>query len=74
MPPATTAPLRTDPHCLPLIAERNQVLEMAREAQIPLPHWEDADGPIEDMFIHTQTSRACLGMRSHDYPLRRVAR
>ena len=21
---------------------------------MPLPHWEDADGPTEDMFIHNQ--------------------
>jgi hypothetical protein len=54
VPPATTATLRTDPRCLALVTERNQLLEMARAANMSMPHWEDADGPTEDMFIHNQ--------------------
>lgn len=54
VPPATTDTLRTDPRCLALVAERDQLLEMARAANMSMPHWEDADGPTEDMFIHNQ--------------------
>jgi hypothetical protein len=54
VPPPTTATLRTDPRCLALVAERNQLLQMARAANMSMPHWEDADGPTEDMFIHNQ--------------------
>lgn len=54
VPPPTTASLRTDPRCLALVAERTQLLEMARAANMSMPHWEDADGPTEDMFIHNQ--------------------
>jgi hypothetical protein len=46
--------LRTDPRCLALVEERNQLLQMARAANMSMPHWEEADGPTEDMFIHNQ--------------------
>ena len=29
-------------------------MEYATKAKMPLPHWEDADGPTEDMFLHAQ--------------------
>jgi Sulfotransferase family len=54
VPPATTDALRTDPRCLALLDEQAKMLELVKQAQIPLPHWEDADGPTEDMFIHNQ--------------------
>jgi len=54
IPPATTETLRTDPRCLALLEEQRKILEMVKQAKIPLPHWEDADGPTEDMFIHNQ--------------------
>ncbi|MGV0780018.1 sulfotransferase family protein [Mycolicibacterium peregrinum] len=54
VPPATTETLRSDPRCLALLDEREQILKFVKDANMPLPHWEDADGPTECMFIHTQ--------------------
>lgn len=54
IPPATTATLRTDPRCLALIEDQNQLLNALRSAHMSVPHWEDADGPTECMFIHNQ--------------------
>ncbi|VEG46420.1 sulfotransferase family protein [Mycolicibacterium flavescens] len=54
IPPATTDTLRTDPRCLALIEEQNQLLNALRSAHMSVPHWEDADGPTECMFIHNQ--------------------
>ena len=54
IPPASTEMLRTDPRCLALLEEQRKMLEMVKQAKMPLPHWEDADGPTEDMFIHNQ--------------------
>jgi hypothetical protein len=54
IPPAATEALRTDPRCLALLEEQRKILEMVQQAKIALPHWEDADGPTEDMFIHNQ--------------------
>lgn len=54
IPPADTGALRTDPRCLALLEEQRKILEMVTQAKMPLPHWEDADGPTEDMFIHNQ--------------------
>lgn len=54
IPPASTETLRTDPRCLALLEEQRKIVEMVKQAKIPLPHWEDADGPTEDMFIHNQ--------------------
>jgi hypothetical protein len=58
VPPATTDTLRTDPRCLALLEEQQQILKFVKEANMPLPHWEDADGPTEDMFIHNQDFKA----------------
>ncbi|HTQ18806.1 sulfotransferase [Mycobacterium sp.] len=54
IPPATTETLRTDPRCVALLEEQSKILEMVTKAKVALPHWEDADGPTEDMFIHNQ--------------------
>ncbi|MCA2245744.1 sulfotransferase [Mycobacterium sp. WUMAC-067] len=54
IPPAPTEALRTDPRCLGLLEEQRKILDMVTQAKVPLPHWEDADGPTEDMFIHNQ--------------------
>jgi hypothetical protein len=58
IPPAPTEALRTDPRCLALLEEQRNVLAMVKDANVPLPHWEDADGPTEDMFIHNQDFKA----------------
>ena len=54
VPPAPTELLRTDPRCLALLEEQQKVLAFIKQANMSLPHWEDADGPTEDMFIHNQ--------------------
>jgi Sulfotransferase family len=54
VPPATTDTLRTDPRCLALIEEQQNLITFIKQAGLPIPHWEDADGPTEDMFIHNQ--------------------
>jgi hypothetical protein len=54
IPPATSDTLRTDPRCLALLEQQQNILKFVKEANMPLPHWEDADGPTEDMFIHNQ--------------------
>ena len=54
IPPASTETLRTDPRCVGLLEEQRKILEMVKKANVALPHWEDADGPTEDMFIHNQ--------------------
>src|SRR4051812_40226635 len=54
VPPATTDTLRTDPRCLALLEDQQNVIAFLKKANLPLPHWEDADGPTEDMFIHNQ--------------------
>jgi hypothetical protein len=53
-PPATTDTLRTDPRCVALLEQQQHILNAVRSANMSLPHWEDADGPTEDMFIHNQ--------------------
>lgn len=54
IPPATSDTLRTDPRCLALIEKQNLLLNALRSAHMSVPHWEDADGPTECMFIHNQ--------------------
>jgi hypothetical protein len=54
VPPASTDTLRTDPRCLALLEEQQNIIAFIKEAKLPIPHWEDADGPTEDMFIHNQ--------------------
>ena len=54
IPPASSETLRTDPRCVALLEEQRRILEFVKQAKMPLPHWEDADGPTEDMFIHNQ--------------------
>jgi sulfotransferase family protein len=58
VPPPTTETLRTDPRCLALLEEQKQMLETIKQINLPIPHWEDADGPTECMFIHNQDFKA----------------
>lgn len=58
VPPPTAATLRTDPRCQAMLAEQAGFLKAVKEANMTLPHWEDADGPTEDMFIHNQDFQA----------------
>jgi len=54
VPPPTTDTLRNDPRCLAMLEKQKQMLELIKQTNLPIPHWEDADGPTECMFIHTQ--------------------
>lgn len=58
IPPPTTATLRTDPRCLAKLAQQKKMAEMMIAGGIHMPHWEEADGPTECMFIHTQDFKA----------------
>jgi len=58
VPPATTETLRTDPRCLALLEQQRQIIAFVKEAKMPMVHWEDADGPTEDMFIHNADFQA----------------
>jgi hypothetical protein len=58
IPPATTETLRTDPRCLARIELNNKMVEAMRAGGFSPPHWEDADGPTECMFVHDQDFRA----------------
>ncbi len=60
VPPATTETLRTDPRCVALLEQDQALLDFAAEAGITLPHWEEADGPTECMFLHEQDFKALL--------------
>ena len=48
--PRRCAPTRGEWGCW----RNSEDLEMVKQANVALPHWEDADGPTEDMFIHNQ--------------------
>lgn len=54
VPPPTTDTLRNDPRCLTMLDKQTQMIEMIKQTNLPIPHWEDADGPTECMFIHNQ--------------------
>ena len=54
VPPASSEMLRTDPRCLAMIEYRQRLFEMIQDGRVAIPHWEDADGPTEDMFIQNQ--------------------
>ena len=75
VPPAThrtpCAPTRAVWRCS---KSSEGIVDYATKAKMPLPHWEDADGPTEDMFIHTQDFKG-LSWDSFllDLALRRVA-
>ena len=58
VPPATADTLRTDPRCLDLLQKQQGILKMIKDGKVAIPHWEDADGPTEDMFIHNQDFKA----------------
>ncbi len=58
VPPPTTATLRSDPRCLAKREQLNRMAEMLIKAGVHVPHWEDADGPTECMFVHNQDFKA----------------
>lgn len=58
VPPPTTATLRTDPRCLARLEQQKKVAEMMIAGGMHMPHWEEADGPTECIFIHNQDFKA----------------
>ncbi|HEY9266685.1 MAG TPA: sulfotransferase [Mycobacterium sp.] len=60
VPPATTDTLYTDPRCLKKKAELEVLAQGLRAANIPLVHWDEADGPTECVFVQSQDFKAYL--------------
>ena len=60
VPPATPDTLRTDPRCLTKKAELDALAEGLKAANIPMVHWDEADGPTECMFVQNQDFKAYL--------------
>jgi hypothetical protein len=60
VPPSTPDTLYTDPRCLKKKAELEVLAEGLKAANIPLVHWDEADGPTECLFVHNQDFKAYL--------------
>lgn len=60
VPPSTPETLYTDPRCLKKKAELDALAEGLRAANIPLVHWDEADGPTECVFVQNQDFKAYL--------------
>src|ERR1700752_271914 len=60
VPPATPETLRTDPRCLKKKAELEVLAEGLKADNIPLVHWDEADGPTECVFVQNQDFKAYL--------------
>lgn len=60
VPPSTPDTLRTDPRCMKKKAELDVLAEGLKAANIPLVHWDEADGPTECVFVHNQEFKAYL--------------
>jgi hypothetical protein len=60
VPPSTPDTLRTDPRCLKKKAELDVLAEGLKAANIPLVHWDEADGPTECVFVQNQEFKAYL--------------
>ena len=60
VPPSTADTLYTDPRCLKKKAELEVLAEGLKAANIPLVHWDEADGPTECIFVQGQDFKAYL--------------
>jgi Sulfotransferase family len=60
VPPSTPETLRTDPRCLKKKAELDVLAEGLKAANIPMVHWDEADGPTECVFVQNQDFKAYL--------------
>src|SRR6201997_2708483 len=60
VPPATPESLRSDSRCLKKKAELEILAEGLKAANIPLVHWDEADGPTEGVFVQNQDFKAYL--------------
>jgi Sulfotransferase family len=60
VPPSTPETLYCDPRCLKKKAELDVLAEGLTAANIPLVHWDEADGPTECVFVQNQDFKAFL--------------
>lgn len=60
VPPSTPDTLRTDPRCVKKRAELDVLAEGLKAADIPMVHWDEADGPTECLFVQNQDFKAYL--------------
>jgi hypothetical protein len=60
VPPSTPDTLRSDPRCLKKKAELDALAEGLKAANIPMVHWDEADGPTECVFVQNQDFKAYL--------------
>jgi hypothetical protein len=60
VPPAPPETLRIDPRCLKKKAELDALASGLKAANIPMVHWDEADGPTECMFVQNQDFKAYL--------------
>jgi hypothetical protein len=60
VPPSTPETLYSDPRCLKKKAELDVLAEGLKAANIPLVHWDAADGPTECIFVQNQDFKAYL--------------
>ena len=60
VPPSTPDTLRTDPRCSKKKAQLEVLAEGLKAANIPMVHWDEADGPTECVFVHNQDFKAYL--------------
>ncbi len=60
VPPSSPDTLRTDARCLKKKAELEILAEGLKAANIPMVHWDEADGPTECVFIQNQDFKAYL--------------
>jgi sulfotransferase family protein len=60
VPPSSPETLRTDPRCLKKKAELDALAEGLKAADIPMVHWDEADGPTECLFVQNQDFKAYL--------------
>jgi hypothetical protein len=70
IPPSTPDTLRSDPRCLKKKAQLGVLAEGLKAANIPLVHWDEADGPTECVFVQGQDFKSFLWeafMPTHGY-------
>ena len=60
VPPSTPETLRTDPRCQKKKTELDALAEGLKAANIPMVHWDEADGPTECLFVQNQDFKAYL--------------
>src|SRR5258708_19362267 len=60
VPPSTPDTLRTDPRCQKKKADLDVLAEGLKAANIPMVHWDEADGPTECLFVQNQDFKAYL--------------